>query len=67
MMCFFSVDGAFGSAEPRDLLIIDCAQFTDDDWADIQGATDSSRASVAWRIASSYGAVEYQPTTKQEE
>jgi len=67
MMTFFSVDGAFGSADTKDLLIIDCSQFTDDDWAEIQQATDSRRIAVAWRIASSYGAVEYQPTTKQEE
>ena len=67
MMCFFSVDGAFGSADTRDLLIIDCAQFTDDDWTEIQQATDSRRIETAWRIASSYGAMEYQTTTKQEE
>lgn len=67
MMMFFSVDGAYGSAETRDLLIIDCAQFTDEDWQRIQESTDSRRIEVAWSIASSYGAVEYQPTNTEEE
>lgn len=67
MIMFFSVDGAFGSAETRDLLIIDCAQFTDDDWQRIQESTDSRRIETAWSIASSYGAVEYQPTKQEEE
>jgi len=66
MMCFFSIDGAFGSAEPRDLLIIDCSMFTEEDWNEVQDSTDSRRLETAWRIASSYGAVEYQPTNTEE-
>ena len=61
MMMFFSADGAYGSAESRDLLIIDCSQFTDEDWQRIQESTESRRIETAWSIASSYDVVEYQP------
>ena len=54
MLMFFSIDGAIGSAESRDLLIVDCAEFTDADWQEIEEATDNKRMATAFSIASRY-------------
>ena len=67
MIMYFTTNGDYGLADPRDLLLIDCSDFNDEDMDAIAQATDSRRIEVAWSIASSYGAVEYQPTPKEEE
>ena len=51
---YFAPDGSYGMAD--DMLVIDTAAFTDDDWFDIDMARDNERAEVAARIAMKHNA-----------
>lgn len=49
MAHFFSNDGSYGDAE--DLLIVDTDNWTDEDWRDIDDASDMTRLDIAKDIA----------------
>jgi hypothetical protein len=49
MTHFFSNDGSYGDAE--DLLIVDTDNWTDEDWRDIDDASDLTRLDIAKDIA----------------
>lgn len=49
---YFATDGSYGSA--HNLEIIDTSEWTDEDWAEVENATDDTRADTASAIATRY-------------
>jgi hypothetical protein len=49
---YFAEDGNFGSAEG--IAILDTTYWTEDDWMEIEGASDYERVGVARSIAQKY-------------
>lgn len=49
---YFATDGSYGTA--HNLEIIDTSEWTDEDWAEIENATDDTRADTASAIAKRY-------------
>jgi len=47
-MCYFAMDGNYGGSQ---CYIIDTANFTNEDWDDIEEASDSERAPLALKIS----------------
>ena len=45
---YFATDGSYGDA--TDLLVIDASLFTEEDWDEIQNASDADRADLAYEI-----------------
>ena len=45
---YFATDGSYGDA--TDLIVIDTDLFTEEDWDEIQNASDAERAELAWQI-----------------
>lgn len=50
---FFAADGSYGDAS--NLVILDVAAFTSDDWDTITHATDNDRLDAVWEIAEHHG------------
>lgn len=46
---FFSTDGSYGDA--TDILVVDTSNWTDEDWRDIDDASDMTRLDIAIEIA----------------
>lgn len=46
---FFSTDGSYGDA--TDILVVDTSNWTDEDWRDIDDASDMTRLDIAVAIA----------------
>jgi hypothetical protein len=49
---YFATDGSYGTA--HNLEIIDTSEWTDEDWAEVENATDDTRADTASAIARRY-------------
>jgi hypothetical protein len=49
---YFATDGSFGTAQ--NLEVIDTSEWTDEDWAEVENATDEQRAGTASAIANRY-------------
>lgn len=49
---YFATDGSYGTA--HNLEIIDTSEWTDEDWAEVENATDDTRADTASAIAKRY-------------
>ena len=47
---YFASDGSFGSTDQL-IIVMDTTNWTEQDWQDIEEASDSERASVAHEIA----------------
>lgn len=45
---YFATDGSYGDA--TDLIVIDTDLFTEEDWDEIQNASDADRADLAYEI-----------------
>lgn len=50
---YFAADGSYGHWHDASILA-DVSQWTEEDWELIEGASDSSRAGVAYAIAMRY-------------
>jgi len=49
---YFATDGSYGTA--HNLEVIDTSEWTDEDWAEVENATDDTRADTASAIARRY-------------